>query len=89
MAKTQDERNSHAGYHPFASELGDHGSFEVFWFEPLVIVSDDDCWTNEDGETYPAGWYWWACFPGCLPDGGPCGPFGASRTAYRDAREES
>ena len=21
------------------------------------------------------GWYWWPCLPGCLPDGGPDGPY--------------
>lgn len=20
-------------------------------------------------------WYWWSCFPGCLPDSDPIGPF--------------
>ena len=32
------------------------------------------------------GWYWWACFPGCTPDGEPSGPFNSSNQAYRDAR---
>lgn len=33
------------------------------------------------------GWYWWACFPGCLPDGEPTGPFGTEYGAIKDARE--
>ena len=33
------------------------------------------------------GWYWWACFPGCMPDGESCGPFRNSREAYMDARD--
>jgi hypothetical protein len=32
-----------------------------------------------------AGWCWWTCKPGCLPDGPPIGPFGSSYAAYRDA----
>jgi hypothetical protein len=32
-----------------------------------------------------AGWFWWTCRPGCLPDGLPIGPFGTSYRAYRDA----
>ena len=24
---------------------------------------------------YWEGYYWWACFPGCLPDGDPMGPY--------------
>jgi hypothetical protein len=31
------------------------------------------------------GWYWWACYPGCLPDGEAFGPFPTSYRAYRDA----
>ena len=31
------------------------------------------------------GWFWWACQPGCLPDGLPTGPFATSYGAYRDA----
>ena len=46
----------------------------------------------DDGETdvtlfTDAGWYWWACFPGCLPDGDPIGPFKTEALALADARE--
>lgn len=34
------------------------------------------------------GWYWWPCFPGCLPDGEQAGPFATSRLAWADARGE-
>lgn len=34
-----------------------------------------------------AGWYWQACFPGCLPDGEPNGPFATEAEALADARE--
>ncbi len=40
---------------------------------------------GEDGEE---GWYWWACFPGCLPDGEPSGPFPTEYDAECDAEEE-
>ena len=33
------------------------------------------------------GWYYWPCFPGCLPDGDPVGPFAAEQAAIEDARE--
>ena len=33
------------------------------------------------------GWYWWSCFPGCLPDGDPVGPFATEDKALADARE--
>ena len=33
-----------------------------------------------------AGWYWWSCFPGCLPDGEPNGPFATEAEAIADAQ---
>ena len=41
--------------------------------------------TNEEGEVRGAGWYWWSCFPGCLPDGEPNGPFDTEEEAAKDA----
>lgn len=35
------------------------------------------------------GWYWWACFPGRLPDGEPIGPFETEALAISNAQEES
>ncbi len=32
-----------------------------------------------------AGWYWTACFPGCLNDSDPVGPFKSEEDAMRDA----
>lgn len=32
------------------------------------------------------GWFWQACFPGCLPDGPPMGPFDTRDEAIDDAR---
>jgi len=69
------------GYHSFHNEDGEpYGSFEVFW-------TDGDGEQDEDGSISGAGWYWFACFPGCLPDGEPCGPFGSSSQARSDADE--
>ena len=33
------------------------------------------------------GWYWWSCFPGCLPDSDPYGPFDTEQEAINDARD--
>lgn len=33
------------------------------------------------------GWYWWSCFPGCLPDSDPFGPFETEAEALEDARQ--
>lgn len=35
----------------------------------------------------PAGWYWQTCFPGCLPDSDPIGPFASEDEALADARK--
>jgi hypothetical protein len=42
-------------------------------------------WTTEECE-HLAGWYWQSCFPGCLPDGEPNGPFDSEDEAVKDAR---
>jgi len=39
----------------------------------------------EEGIT--GGWFWWSCFPGCLPDGPPIGPFTTRAEALADAQE--
>ena len=41
---------------------------------------------HDDAEDY-IGWYWWSCFPGCLPDSEPSGPFDSEQAAINDARE--
>lgn len=33
------------------------------------------------------GWYWWSCFPGCLPDSDPIGPFDSEEDAIADAQD--
>ena len=41
-----------------------------------------------EGEcTHLEGWYWWSCFPGCLPDSKPNGPFDTQQDAINDAQE--
>lgn len=66
------------GYHPFHNEDGEeHGSFEVFWME--------GCPAEDHGCDLRPGWYWWACFPGCMADGDPSGPFASSIQARADA----
>ena len=58
-------------YLPFAPGCG---SFEVFEVEPRSPLDLD------------AGFYWWACHPGCLPEGEPVGPFASAKEAIADAR---
>lgn len=51
--------------------------------EPPPPHHPDDAWKYN---LMPTGWYWWPCFPGCLPDGDPCGPFDTEAEAIADAR---
>lgn len=68
-----------AGYHKFRGDDGsEYGSFEVF-------QETERCMAGED--TVEPGWYWWSCFPGCLPDGEQHGPFPTAEGAYLDAME--
>lgn len=53
---------------------------EVFYVGDAELIDDD-------GTPRPAGWYWWACFPGCVPDGDACGPFDTEAEALADAQE--
>jgi hypothetical protein len=60
------------GYHRFPGQVG---SFEVFYSDEY----------SPDESLLERGWYWWACFPGCLPDGEPSGPFKTAKEAHNDA----
>ena len=44
--------------------------------------------TSEDGEQLPYGWYYWFCFPGCMPDGEPVGPFETEAAAVADFTDD-
>lgn len=77
--------DSDQGYHRFLNEEGEeYGSFEVFWADGGVMEDGP----GEGTEIERPGWYWWACSPGCLPDGEPTGPFASSSRAKHDARGE-
>lgn len=72
-------------YHRFKTEDGEeYGSFEVFWDD------QDDAGMgprnyDRDGNPVEPGWYWWSCFPGCLPDSDAMGPFKTEAEALQDA----
>lgn len=34
-----------------------------------------------------SAWFWWNCFPGCLPDSDPIGPFAHAEQALANARD--
>ena len=66
---------------------------EVFYRTQTAIQSDKalgyDCWQDagEPDGSFSDGWYWWSCFPGCLPDSDPVGPFDTEQDAIDDAQD--
>lgn len=80
--------NAMQGFHKFIIRHDDApnetwGSFEVFFHDgkptPEQATGDDAT------EVLKGGWYWWPCYPGCLPDGEPTGPFLTSQRAFDSA----
>jgi len=65
---------------------------EVFYVHPAETrksYHNDRLFVGEGefaGVTEP-GWYWWSCFPGCLPDSDPVGPFATEAEALADAQD--
>jgi len=54
--------------------------------ETFEITAHGTPWEGSDGERLEPGWYWWSCFPGCLPDSDPFGPFGSEADALADCQ---
>ena len=97
--------DSHEGYHQFHSDtiataLGcsaTYGSFEIYFQWERETVDSEEYWWPEEAHLerefaqceFVPGWYWRPCFPGCLPDGDPVGPFATSRHAHQHADEWS
>ena len=71
---------------------------EIFYRTETEIANDarlnagsayaDNPWCDGDGEPLGAGWFYWYCFPGCLPDSDPIGPFGSEAEALADAQAD-
>lgn len=45
-----------------------------------------DCCEAEGDSAMVRGWFWQSCFPGCMPDSEPFGPFATEADALADAR---
>jgi len=62
--------------------------------EVFYVTAGDLVETGELTATLPPepvycdpGWYWWSCFPGCIPDSEPYGPFETEQEALDDAQD--
>jgi hypothetical protein len=67
-------------------EYSHRHEFRLCHMSGRVRESMLDAMIAEQGIT--GGWFWWACFPGCLPDGPPIGPFATRAEALADAQSE-
>ena len=66
------------------SDLHSLPDCEVFYVDDLDVEDDETVFYR-----CGPGWYWWACFPGCMPDSEPVGPFATEELAIADAQSES
>lgn len=57
---------------------------EVFYRTDTANRADG--WIDDEGDPLPGGWYWWTCFPGCLPDSDPDGPYDSEADALSAAQ---
>jgi hypothetical protein len=51
----------------------------------IFRVTQKEIATGEWGDTAP-GWYYWFCFPGCMPDSDASGPYATEEEALAAAR---
>ena len=61
---------------------------EVFYLTAAEAREMGEETGDDSGEDYQAGWFWWSCFPGCLPDSEPTGPFATQTEALTDAQSD-
>jgi hypothetical protein len=79
-------------YHQFTDDEGEYGSFETFEVSEKEVQESRELNSGDPDEApfgAGPGWYWWPCFPGCVPDGDPMGPFATEQDALFDVKERS
>lgn len=82
--KRESDPHSLPDIETFYIDASDYDSIECFGCQQSL---DERGFTDSDEHNEHVGWYWWPCFPGCLPDGDPNGPFDTEEEALADARE--
>lgn len=60
---------------------------EVF-YQHGVRNTDGTRSTDPNFEHIEPGWYYWYCFPGCMPDSGPNGPYATEEEAIAACRAD-
>jgi hypothetical protein len=51
--------------------------------------ADEDCPEHRDWSPCEAGWYYWYCLPGCMPDSDPLGPYETAEEAIKACQDEA
>lgn len=59
---------------------------EVFYRSESENRAED--WLDADDDPMPSGYYYWFCFPGCMPDSDAFGPFPSAEAAIASAQSE-
>jgi hypothetical protein len=83
MRKSQMEGQTMQAYSDPSRENDPHALPDLEVFYRTEIACTIDGWDGGQG------WYYWFCFPGCLPDSEPFGPFDTKEEALEDARESA
>jgi len=59
---------------------------EVFYSHKRDQTPDTVFWNEDDKEPMGTGYYYWFCFPGCMPESSPFGPFKTEKEAIEEMR---
>lgn len=82
------ERHNLEVFHVSGEEAKDNrAKARALWSRhtPIGAAETFKDWAEQSGYIIRAGWYWWSCSPGCLPDAEPVGPFTSATRAAEDA----
>ena len=71
----------------FSCSLPNAEAFEMTEEDIRGLDPEDNPYLDDDGDPMP-GWYAWTCFPGCMPDSSPSGPYGSAAEAIEGFRRD-
>ena len=94
--KTYIPKNTEFFFVPASDFLNEDGTWMSDRLDEEVTTpkpeeGEDSTEYDEEAQAEAAsleGWYYWTCFPGCLPDSDAVGPFETEEEAQADAGEE-
>jgi len=76
-----------------ATQTDEDRQYEWLKQYPLATMNSRDRQAMLDAmieaEGITGGWFWWSCFPGCLPDSEPMGPYDTEAEALANAQDDS